>query len=324
MDFTFSSLLTSKLQLPTSLTTNTNNSITTTTSTWKISPPPTPRIDQQSSSSSPPPIKSTNTKKQQEKFADDIKSYIVQFNPAINAARLKELAPKLVPRGPSIEVRFDGDGALGLHIVQVGKRVMVAACASGMEADKCQQVHFGDHVVRVGEVYTKALKMKDVKALIADAKRPVILELQPLGVKGGNGTPLKPPLTAGESPILWDLRSRIWALEDISKKFTEIVDARQLQRCVVAKPDGSFIVLVETEDGEGNRVISLRNRFIVELSLKETLDLLYERDNIPLNMLVIRVRATDARECSTCFRRGWAKALFCMYCGAKQGKNSSS
>ena len=287
-------------------------------------------------------------------------------HPALNAQRLRELAPRLVPRGPLKFATFgDGHGPgttssssssnnvsnksdaaatatatthgpdddddagrrgaakpVGLHIVQVGSRVVVAACAEDMEAAKSGRVHFGDAVVRVGETWTRGMRVKEVKALIAEAKRPVTIALQPLMIRGGASAPLRPPVPEGEDHALWGLRSRAWALEDVdppSVPDRAIADVRGLPRFVVPlNSTGSpFVALVETTDGVGHRVTAINSVPLADINLTTACETLMFTDAKPVAVSLRCVEATGAVTCDSCGARGWAEVDACWRCGVR-------
>jgi hypothetical protein len=239
-----------------------------------------------------------------------------------NAAFLKEHAHELRGRGPLVELVFDGDGPVGMHIVQAGARVVVAASAERAQAEN--RVFFGDHVVAVNGTSTRG--MREVKLLIADAERPVNVVLQPLCVHSTRHDcfPLVPPVPAHlkESPYAYT--TEFWALVSRAHSLVPAGEPRTVSpgRHVEWSEPRPGVVLVRAVGPDDGLLLGVGDRVLA-------VDGVFERDRIssalksmarfPGSVLVVQsVRASGTTRCEHCKGRIWTRSLYCARCGRKR------
>ena len=232
------------------------------------------------------------------------------------ASMLKERAEDLRPMGPTTNVFLSEDGPIGVHISQAGpNRVVIVGTPVEFQAYKSGKIRFADQVLQVGSNSTAGLKMKQVKVLIADASRPVLIKLQPLCF-AGEGRPIVPPEppTFGYAKEVWAVTSRAWALEKVGEP-TAVRVKGELVRWVRAHDK---LVLAECGDSSllGLVIDRVEGRPVSQFGDRELANSLVAKDTVELTLQ--RCVATAARTCIYCDERGWLEAKFCWHCGESQ------
>lgn len=88
-------------------------------------------------------------------------------------------------------------GPLGMQISDVGKRVLVTSFDSAPDgtpgqAEKSGLVHFGNQVIRVGNVNVEGMNMKEIGIVVQKQSRPVAIQFRKLHEKKrGESSPLR-------------------------------------------------------------------------------------------------------------------------------------
>jgi len=244
-----------------------------------------------------------------------------------NANYLKERAAELVPCGPLVDIEFNGDGPIGMHIVNVpvvdtsngerkSERVVVACAAEGSQAEN--RVFFGEQVIQVNGAPTKGMKMKEVKLMIADAERPVKVVLQPLCFKSSqlNDFPLTPPRNPSfqESDLLWGILSRSHALEKVGPE--RKVKPTTFVNYISIVPEFVFVRSPQQDHdilSEGDRIIEVDGQ-----SGKAVLAALLRAKYPGSELTVQKVRVSGVVHCHSCNSREWIFSRFCSNCGTAQ------
>jgi len=156
--------------------------------------------------------------------------------------------------------------------------------------------------------------MKQVKVLIADAFRPVLVKLQPLCFSG-QGRPIIPPPPPyfGFSEKVWATTSRSWALEKVGKPYLAQVSSAEGIRWCRSIDKIILAVCPDNEDLIGHVIEAVDGKPTHAMGDRELANWLVNSPGVVLSLQIYA--ATGAKPCIYCDERGWNVAKFCWNCG---------